>query len=124
MVYEIEVLSTDGTEHEVKVDAQTGEVVRVEVNDEENEEKDDAQNQAELAKQAKITEDEAINAALEKVPGTVNKVELEDENGTIVYEIEVLSTDGTEQEVKVDAQTSDVIKVEANDEGNDDGDEE
>ena len=50
MVYEIEVLSTDGTEHEVKVDAQTGEVVRVEVDDEENEEKDDAQNQAELAK--------------------------------------------------------------------------
>ena len=124
MVYEIEVLSTDGIEQEVKVDAQTGEVVRVEVDDEENEEKDDAQNQAELAKQAKITEDEAINAALEKVPGTVNKVELEDENGTIVYEIEVLSTDGTEQEVKVDAQTSDVIKVEANDEGNDDGDEE
>ena len=33
-----------------------------------------------------------------------------------MYEIEVLSTDGTEQEVKVDAQTSDVIKVEANDE--------
>ena len=38
MVYEIEVLSTDGTEQEVKVDAQTGEVLKVEANDDENEE--------------------------------------------------------------------------------------
>ena len=114
IVYEIELVSTDGTEHEVKVDAQTGEVLKVEADDDENEE--DAQNQAELAKQAKITEDEAINAALEKVPGTVNEIELEVENGTVVYEIEVLSTDGTEQEVKVDAQTGEVLKVEADDE--------
>jgi len=57
------VLSTDGTEHEVKVDAQTGDVLKVKADDENDEE--DAQNQAELAKQAKITEDEAINAALE-----------------------------------------------------------
>ena len=53
--------------------------------------------------------------ALEKVPGTVNEIELEVENGTVVYEIEVLSTDGTEQEVKVDAQTGEVLKVEADD---------
>ena len=125
IVYEIELVSTDGTEHEVEVDAQTGEVLKVEADDDDEEnEEEDSQNQAELAKQAKITEDEAINTALEKVPGTVNEVELEDENGTMVYEIEVLSTDGTEQEVKVDAQTGEVIKVEANDEGNDDENEE
>ena len=41
--------------------------------------------QAELAKQAKITEEAATKTALEKVPGTVNEVELEDEDGTIVY---------------------------------------
>ena len=56
--------------------------------------------------------------ALEKVPGTVNEIELEVENGTVVYEIEVLSTDGTEQEVKVDAQTGEVLKVEADDDEN------
>ena len=117
IVYEIELVSTDGTEHEVEVDAQTGEVLKVEADDDENEE-EDSQNQAKLAKQAKITEDEAINMALEKVPGTVNEIELEVENGTVVYEIKVLSTDGTEQEVKVDAQTGEVLKVEADDDEN------
>ena len=117
IVYEIELVSTDGTEHEVEVDAQTGEVLKVEADDDENEE-EDSQNQDKLAKQAKITEDEAINTALEKVPGTVNEIELEVENGTVVYEIEVLSTDGTEQEVIVDAQTGEVLKVEADDDEN------
>ena len=118
IVYEIELVSTDGTEHEVEVDAQTGEVLKVEADDDDENEEEDSQNQAKLAKQAKITEDEAINTALEKVPGTVNEIELEVENGTVVYEIEVLSTDGTEQEVKVDAQTGEVLKVEADDDEN------
>ena len=123
IVYGIEVVSTDGTQQDVKVDAQTGKIVKVEADDEENgeendEEENDAQSQAELAKQAKITEEEATKTALEKVPGTVNEVELEDENGTIVYGIEVVSTDGTQQDVKVDAQTGKIVKVEADDEEN------
>ena len=114
------MVSTDGTQQDVKVDAQTGKIVKVEADDEENgkendEEENDTQNQAELAKQAKITEEQATKTALEKVPGTVNEVELEDENGTIVYEIEVVSTDGTQQDVKVDAQTGKIVKVEADD---------
>ena len=123
IVYGIEVVSTDGTQQDVKVDAQTGKIVKVEADDEENgeendEEENDTQSQAELAKQAKITEEEATKTALEKVPGTVNEVELEDENGTIVYGIEVVSTDGTQQDVKVDAQTGKIVKVEADDEEN------
>ena len=81
-------------------------------------EENDNQNQAELAKQAKITEEEATKTALEKVPGTVNEVELEDEDGTIVYGFEIVSTDGTQQDVKVDAQTGKIVKVEADDEEN------
>ena len=120
IVYGFEVVSTDGTQQDVKVDAQTGKIVKVEVDDEENgkendEEENDTQTQAELAKQAKITEEAATKTALEKVPGTVNQVELEDENGTIVYGIEVVSTDGTQQDVKVDAQTGKIVKVEADD---------
>ena len=123
IVYGFEVVSTDGTQQDVKVDAQTGKIVKVEADDEENgkendEEENDTQTQAELAKQAKITEEQATKIALEKVPGTVNEVELEDENGTIVYGIEVVSTDGTQQDVKVDAQTGKIVKVEADDEEN------
>ena len=116
IVYGIEVVSTDGSQQDVKVDAQTGKVVKVEADDEEDgEEKDEGENQAELAKQAKISEEEATKAALEKVPGTVKQVELEDEDGTIVYGIEVVSTDGTQQDVKVDAKTGKIVKVEADD---------
>ena len=56
------MVSTDGTQQDVKVDAQTGKIVKVEADDEENgkendEEENDTQTQAELAKQAKITEE-------------------------------------------------------------------
>ncbi len=123
VVYEFEITSTDGTQQDVKVDAQTGKIVKVEADDEEDgEEKDEEENddlsQAELAKQAKITEEAATKTALEKVPGTVNEVELEDEDGTVVYEFEITSTDGTQQDVKVDAQTGKIVKVEADDEEN------
>ena len=116
IVYGIEVVSTDGTQKEVKVDAKTGKVVKVEDDDEKDgEKKDEEENPVELAKQAKITEEEATKAALEKVPGTVKQVELEDEDGTIVYGIEVVSTDGTQKDVKVDAKTGKIVKVEADD---------
>lgn len=67
-------------------------------------------------KQVKLTEKGATKIALEKVPGTIKEVELEDEDGTIVYEFEILSTDGTQNEVKVDAQTGKIVRVEADDE--------
>ena len=108
----------------MKIDAQTGKVVKVEADHEEENgkesdgEENDAQDQAELAKQAKITEEAATKTALEKVPGTVHAVELEDENGTIVYDVEINATDGSKQSVKVDAQTGKVVKVELEDDKN------
>ncbi|RBP64390.1 putative membrane protein YkoI [Alkalibaculum bacchi] len=117
IVYEFEILSTDGTQKDVKVDAQTGKVIKLEADNEENEEeKDEEENQAKLAKQTKITEEEATKTALKELPGTVKEVELENEDGTIVYEFEILSTDGTQNEVKVDAQTGKIVRVEADDE--------
>jgi uncharacterized membrane protein YkoI len=78
-------------------------------------EENDGQNQAELAKQAKITEEAATKTALEKVPGTVNKVEIEDEDGHVVYDVEINAKDGSKQSVKVDAQTGKIVKVELED---------
>ncbi|RDW17683.1 PepSY domain-containing protein [Oceanobacillus chungangensis] len=123
LIYSIEVTAEDGTKQEVEVDATTGEVVKVEAEDDE-EEGDDEQSQAELAKQATVTKEAATKTALDQVPGTVGDVELEDENGTVVYSIEVTAEDGTKQEVKVDATSGEVVKVEHNDdEENDDGNE-
>ena len=42
---EFEIVSTDGTQQDVKVDAQTGKIVKVEADDEENgEEQDEEEN--------------------------------------------------------------------------------
>lgn len=61
----------------------------------------------------KITIVEAMNIALERVPGEVVKVELEREHGREVYEVEIVSHHhhGVKYEVKVDAHTGRIISV-------------
>ncbi|MEX5219351.1 MAG: PepSY domain-containing protein [Nitrospiraceae bacterium] len=67
---------------------------------------------AELAKDAKITIDQAIKTGSEKVPGTVVQAELEKKHGKTVWEVEVLDADGKVTEVHIDAATGEVIDTE------------
>ena len=66
-----------------------------------------------LAKDAKVTIDQAIKTASEKVPGTVVEAELEKKHGKTVWEVEVLGADGNVTEVHIDAATGVVIDTEA-----------
>lgn len=66
---------------------------------------------AQLAKVAKVDEAQAKSAALSKVPGTVQKAELGDENGNVVWEVEVKGDDGKTHEVKVDAGNATVLSA-------------
>ncbi|HEX2911486.1 MAG TPA: PepSY domain-containing protein [Chloroflexia bacterium] len=76
-----------------------------------------ADNSPVLQAQAKITVEQAKQAALAAVPGTVASANLEDENGTAAYSVIVNPTNGgTTEDVKVDAATGKVLKTEA---GND-----
>ncbi|ALM74898.1 PepSY domain-containing protein [Thermococcus barophilus] len=52
---------------------------------------------------AKITPEQAKQVALAKVNGNVIKVELDNENGYLVYSVEIKTGDGTIKDVKVDA---------------------
>jgi uncharacterized membrane protein YkoI len=82
----------------------------------EHNEANDQAEQAALASQAKITADQANAAALAKVPGaTIKKTELESENRTVVYGVELTDTAGKTQDVKVDATSGQVLTVEADD---------
>ena len=67
---------------------------------------------------ARITADEAQAAALKAVPGTAGKVELDNENGSVVYSVEIADSAGAEVDVKVDAGNGAVLDQQA-----DDGDE-
>ena len=75
---------------------------------------------AALASKAKITADQAKAAALAANPGaSAVKVKLDDENGTIVYSVEL----STGADVKVDAQSAKIVGTDQPDsEGQDGGD--
>ncbi|OKP87741.1 hypothetical protein A3844_10050 [Paenibacillus helianthi] len=65
-----------------------------------------------MEKQAEISKEKSNALALEQVKGTVNQTELEDENGAIVYSVEITNNKKEVTEVKVDAVTGKIVKVE------------
>jgi len=58
---------------------------------------------------ATVTADGATAAALAAVPGTAGSTELENENGYVVYGVEITTPDGTITDVKVDAGNGKVL---------------
>lgn len=75
--------------------------------------KDGEDDVAALVKDAKVTIDQAVKTALEKVPGTAVEAELEKKHDKTVWEVEVVGADGKVSEVHIDAATGAVIDVEA-----------
>lgn len=68
---------------------------------------------AALATAATVTPDEASAAALASQPGTVKEVDLSNEAGNVVYEVEVVTDTGTEMKVIVDAGSASVLATQA-----------
>ena len=50
-----------------------------------------------------------------QTPGKVIEVELEDEDGKLVYDLKMLSPQGQLQEIEVDAATGNILKIEDDD---------
>jgi len=69
----------------------------------------------ELIKYATISQKTAEDVALNEVPGNLGEVELENENGNVVYSVEILSSSGN-MDVKVDAGNGQVLCIETDDE--------
>lgn len=90
-----------------------------------NEKPDDsaqeAKESAALQAKAKVTSEQAKRIAENSAKGKAGSVELEDENGTVVYSVEVGS-----KEIKVDAATGNIVASdnETNEAGETDGDKE
>ncbi len=76
----------------------------------------EAEDATRLEGSATITADQAAAAAAVVVPGNVQQVELESENGSIVYSVDVVDKSGNETEVKVDAGDGTVLEQESGDE--------
>lgn len=90
------------------------------VSTEQSKENDEQELTAENTKTA-ITEDQAKQTAAASIKdGVVKEIELEDEDGVIVYGIEIQTGNDT-YDVKVDANTGAIVKSEQDNEDNDQG---
>jgi len=69
------------------------------------------QAEADFPALAKLTFDQAVQKALEAVQGQVLKTELEDENGFLVYGVEVVTADKAIMDVKVDAGSGKILAM-------------
>jgi uncharacterized membrane protein YkoI len=70
------------------------------------------QTEVEFPAMIRITMDQAVQKAMARVPGQVLKTELEDENGFLVYGIEMVTGDQTIVKVMVDAGSGTVLASE------------
>jgi uncharacterized membrane protein YkoI len=65
-----------------------------------------------LAREAKITKEQAQATALKRAPGNVESAELEREHGKLVYSFDIRNSKGTITEVQVSAITGKVVRIE------------
>lgn len=130
VVYEIEV--HDGkTEYDLLVDADTGEVLREKIDDRSDNVYDDhdddqhkqkesskpvvTEKKADDQKGAKteeklLTKEEAEAIALKQFDGTIKELELYEDDGRMLYEIE-LRNGNQEADIEIDAKTGEVLEL-------------
>lgn len=111
-IYEVEVKSK-GFEYDLDIDAKTGKVLRTEKddNDDDDFDNDDSDDKVIVADGKYITQIAAIQIAMKQVRGIVTKVKLDEEDGRVVYEIEI--KDGKyEYDFDIDAISGKVLKFE------------
>jgi len=74
--------------------------------------KDEAKETVEMAAMAKVTIEQAIKTASEKVAGKVVEAELEKKHDKLIWEVEVVTMENKVMEVHIDAESGEVIDVE------------
>ncbi|MDQ0881621.1 PepSY domain-containing protein [Peribacillus sp. V2I11] len=108
MTYEMTVKTKEGYQ-DVDVDAEKGEILSQEMED-----GDDEDMSTQAVEAAKISSDQAEKIALKAVDGQVTDAELDSENGTLVYELEI-KQGLKEYDVVVDATTGKILKNQLDD---------
>jgi uncharacterized membrane protein YkoI len=114
--WEVTVLA-DGTEWEYDISADGS---TIEQTDEDSE--DDADDQRELD-EAQVSLIEALEIALEDTPGTIDDIDLDEDDGTLRWDV-TIHIDGTndEQEIDVDAVSGEVLNSRSDSDSDDDDD--
>jgi len=78
-------------------------------------------NEQAMSKQARISAEEAAQIAAKALPGKVVESQLGEENGYLIWEVSMLSADGKESQLKLDAGNGRLLAVEAGSDERDEG---
>ncbi|WP_320776733.1 PepSY domain-containing protein [Streptomyces sp. CRN 30] len=78
--------------------------------------RDDDRQEAARAADAKVTAAGAVDAALKKTPGTAVSAELDEDDGTTAWEVDVLAGDGTWHTVRVAPSSGEILGTRTDDE--------
>lgn len=102
--YEFDIESKDGKAWDIECDGNTGKITEIE-------EELGSATDAQFAAKVKVTEEQARNTALERHPGEIVEVEYEIEpDGAASYEFDIVSKDGKEHKVEVDATSGKIVE--------------
>lgn len=146
-VYEVEV-ELDGKEYELKIHADTGEVLKLEektiptkvvaenenvvadpkteetaVNNSDDDDQDEKTTKSVATKHTVISNTEAKRIAMDNFDGTIVEIKLDNDDNRHIYEIELVNGN-RKAEIEIDAYTGKVIvlEIETDDDGSDDND--
>lgn len=105
--WEVQLVTTDGIEHEVEVSADGTAVVSGPLAKPEDA-KDTAKHRSRI-QEAKLDVRAAVDAITKSVDGRITELNLDDRDGTTVWEADVIDHANTLHEVSVDAATGSVV---------------
>ena len=60
---------------------------------------------------SRISIEDAISIAMSQIPGEVTKIELDTENGRLVYEVDIITRQGIEYDMEIDAESGRITKL-------------
>ncbi|GAA1335940.1 hypothetical protein GCM10009611_00270 [Arthrobacter roseus] len=107
--WEVQVVTKDGTEHEMDVSEDGSEVTRGPFS--ENEDGDEKAKHQERVNTASIGYEEAAEKLLAVIKGSqITELNLDNENGTTVWEADLLDEMGEKHSVSMDAASGDVVR--------------
>ncbi|WP_406392103.1 PepSY domain-containing protein [Streptomyces sp. NBC_00887] len=98
-VWELDVYGSDKVWHDVKVDADNAKVLS---------DRGDADNRRPVPGSDRVSVIAAVDAARGAEPGTVTSVDLDGDDGALVWDVDIAGKDGRNHELDVDARTADV----------------
>jgi len=111
-VYEVEI-DKDQKDYELYIDATTAKIHRVDEKVDDDNDDDDV-NSNNISNKTIITEKEAIEIAKTKIDGELHEIELDEDDGRYVYDMEFKTSSG-EAEITIDAETKEILELELDD---------